>query len=268
VDARGLWPSGEPFSAPNWWGWLAGTLGAEYPLKRPFLIGIRGVACSPSFATETHETVARPAYDDTFVFLSPQPVPPYVFAGATHPYQRDSKLSPDIDGDGRGDVGCIRTLQLLRADTRPGETSVVYEAVKGSGLFLRKDPWAPGRLVMTLALESPCPVFTIATVDGSERIPCVRDTDHDGKYSPAELTQASFATAVLFHTGFDAPPDSQHRSSIACQTCNVADLRLMASHARAFGRKIDYVPIEAKDALALLEHAPFHENQPEGGRIA
>lgn len=221
TDARTLWPGGEVGASTDHWGWLAGELGAKFnPLPRPFLIGIRGVI---PFAADTHELVAKPAYDDTFVVLTPSGVPPYVFAGATHPYQIDSKLSPDINGDGRGDVGCIR----------------------------------PGHFELTLALEAPYPIFTLTLPGGSGNIPCFRDTDHDGKYSAAELSQMSFATAVLLHAGFDAPPDSEHRSSIACQTCNVADLRYLASHARPYGRKIDYALIDADDAIELVKKSPF-----------
>jgi hypothetical protein len=230
MDARALWPSGEAGSSTTHWGWLAGELGASFPLHRPFLLGIRGVSCVPSFATETHETVAKPAYDDTFVLLSPQPVPPYVFAAATHPYQRDSKESPDIDGDGRGDVGCIR----------------------------------PGRFVLQLALEKPYPVFVLTLPGGYSTVPCFRDTNHDAHYSPEEITRASYATAVLLHTGFDAPAGSEHRSSIACQTCNVADLRLVASHARAFDGKVDYMLVDAADAIALAAKSPFRQAAAQG----
>jgi len=211
------------------WGFIAGKLGAKVApaLPRPFLIGIRGVSCAPSLATETHEVVARPAYDDTFVLLVPSALPPYVFAGATHPYQRDSKLSPDVDGDGRGDVDCIM----------------------------------PGFFELTLALEKPYPVFTLTLPGGSSLIPAFRDTNHDGRYSAAELSKMSFATAVLFHTGFDAPANSEHRSSIACQTCNVIDLGLMATHARAHGRQIDYVVVNAEDAIKLAEQSPFRASE-------
>src|SRR5688572_22503993 len=103
VDCSKLWPAAgvEPI---NHWGELAGKLGASANLKRPFLIGLRGVAMG---ATETHQPVHAPAYDDTFVLLVPgeQPV---IFAGATHAYQKFSKLAPDNDGDGLGDVGSIR----------------------------------------------------------------------------------------------------------------------------------------------------------------
>jgi hypothetical protein len=220
VDARILWPGPDVGASTDHWGFIAGKLGAKPRLDRPFLVGIRGVA---PLVPDTHEVIARPAYDDTFVVLTPQPVPPYVFAGATHPYQRDSKLSPDVDGDGRGDVGCIR----------------------------------PGHFELTLALEKPYPVFVLTLPGGSSNIPCFRDTDHDGKYSAAELTQMSFATAVLLHSGFDAPADSEHRSSIACQTCNVADLRYLASHARPYGRKVDYALLDAADAIALAAESPF-----------
>jgi hypothetical protein len=222
MDARILWPSGEPGASTDHWGYVAGRLGATVApaLPRPFLIGIRGVK---PLAPETHETIAAPLYDDTFVLLVPSAAPPYVFAGATHPYQRDSKLSPDIDGDGRGDVGCIR----------------------------------PGHFELTLALDKPYPIFTVTLPGGNGNLPCFRDTSHDSRYSAAELSQMSFVSACLVHTGFDAPPDSEHRSSIACQTANIADLRYMASHARAFGRKIDYVLLDAADAIEIAEQSPF-----------
>lgn len=224
TDATPLWlpPGVDP---RDWWGHLAGQLGAGpgYPLARPFLLVLRGVVVG---AAETHETVARAAYDDTFVGLSHDGVvPPYVFRGASHAYQRDSRAAPDVNGDGRGDVGCIR----------------------------------PGRFELTLAITDPFPIFTLTMPGGSGNIPCFRDTNHDGRYSAAELSQRSFATAVLLHTGFDAPAGSEHRSSIACQTANVADLRYLASHAAAYGRKIDYVLLDADDALALLVNSPFRK---------
>lgn len=222
MDARRLWPA--PLGGNSdtvHWGLIAGKLGASLPLLRPFVIGIRGVAPGqPS----THETTARAAYDDTFVLLSPDPVPPYAFPGATHPYQLDSKLSPDIDGDGRGDVGCIR----------------------------------PGRYVLTLALEQPYPIFTVTMPGtGSGNIPCFRDTNHDGHYSTEEITRASFATAVLLHTGFDAPAGAEHRSSIACQTCNLRDLRLLAQHAARHGGKADYLLVDADELIPMLDALPL-----------
>jgi hypothetical protein len=232
MDARALRPGVHVGAATEHWGFIAGELGATVGarLPRPLLIGIRGVGVRDGLTDlETHELVARPAYDDAFICLTPEAVPPYVFPGATHPYQTDSRLSPDIDHDGRGDVGCIR----------------------------------PGHFELTLALEKPYPIFTLTLPGGSGNIPCFRDTSHDGKYSAAELSQMSFATAVLLHTGFDAPPDSEHRSSIACQTCNVADLRYLASHARPYGRKLDYILADAADVIAIAERSPFRDAAPE-----
>lgn len=217
-----LWPESTPGNSTDHWGWLAGKLGAVAPLTRPFLIGIRGAA---PLAPETHETIARPAYDDSFVLLEADgKLPPYLFAGATHAYQLDSGLSPDVDGDKRGDVGTI----------------------------------LPGRYLLTLAADKPYPIFVLTTPDGSGNIPAVRDTNHDGRYSPEEYARQSVATAVLLHSGWDAPADSAHRSSIACQTCNVSNLRLLAVETKRAGRKtMDYVLITADDALAILADSPF-----------
>lgn len=252
TDARSLWPAAEPGLAGLWWGWFAGRLGADPKLPRPFLIGIRGVRKN---ADATHEVVAVPDYDDTFVMLSPSAPVPYVFAGSTHPYQRDSKLSPDIDGDGRGDVGSIRALEFFDG---PGLHPEIYRPL--GGRFVRRGE-CPGIFLLTLALETPYPVFVLTMPSGSGNIPCARDTDHDGKLGPAEISRASYATAVLMHTGFDAPADSQHRSSIACQTANVADLRYLASHARAYDKKIDYVLIDAAEMIRLAVDCPY---QPTG----
>src|SRR5690349_13178212 len=103
VNCSKLWPA-DGVSGLNHWGELAGKLGASPTLKRPFLIGLRGVTLN---AQQTHQPVHAPAYDDTFVLLAPGDAP-VVFSGATHAYQKFSKLAPDNDGDGLGDVGSIR----------------------------------------------------------------------------------------------------------------------------------------------------------------
>src|SRR4029078_5805849 len=107
---------------------------------------------------------------------------PLVFPGATHAYQKNSKESPDANHDGVGDVGSI----------------------------------LPGRFGMKLAAGK-YPVFVITMPHGSEKIPCVRDLNHDGV---PESDQGYFATGILFHCGYDAPSDSDHKSSIGCQTAN------------------------------------------------
>jgi len=230
VECSKLWPAAG-VAPVNHWGDLAGKLGASPSLKRPFLIGLRGVALN---ANETHQPVHVPAYDDTFVLLVPGEEP-ILFEGATHAYQKVSKLSPDNDGDGQGDVGSIRC----------------------------------GTFVLTCAVLKPHPIFIITLPSGSQKLPAHRDFDHDGVISEAEAKKSEettkgpqagpeglHATAVLFHTGWDAPPGAEHSSSIACQTTNVKWLELMARK----GRVIDYRLINAWDALNLI--APEMPAQP------
>jgi hypothetical protein len=213
LNCEKLWPA--PGILPDLhWGYLAGKLGADPKLLRPFLIGLRGLELGQN---ESHETVAKPAYDDAAILLAHE-TEPFVFKFATHAYQLDSKLSPDVDGDGRGDVATIR----------------------------------PGAYVLTLATENPYPIFVLTTPSGSGNIPAFRDTNHDGHYSAEELARPSIATAVLLHSGWDAPADSAHRSSIACQTCSVTNLRFIAKVTRKYGKALDYRLINATDAIALM----------------
>lgn len=214
------------------WGWLAGKLTKKEKLDRPLLIGIRGVGPEES---ETHPLIARPQYDDTFIILEKDGASePFCFAAATHAYQRDSKLSPDVNGDGREDVGTIRT----------------------------------GNYLLTLGVEKPYPIFILTTPDGNGKIPCIRDTDHDGQYSAEEIGLMSTATAVLLHTGWDAPKDAEHRSSIACQTCPLQYLKLLARYAKRAGGKIDYCLITAEDALDILAESPFWTSDTDPDELA
>jgi hypothetical protein len=228
VSCTELWPSDNLSDQIQHWAFIAGKLGANPSLPRPLLIGIRGVAPNDGV---THPTVHFPRYDDTFVLLTPT-APPLVFAGATHAYQRDSKLSPDVDRDGRRDVGSIRPGNYLLTDTR----------------------------------SMPYPIFHLTLDDGkTDRIPAYRDTNHDGDLSPEEEkasvdrrtgaqvdSQGDYATAVLLHTGFDAPADAQQRSSIACQTCSLQWLVHLRKAAKASKGLIDY---RLQRAEALLEIA-------------
>lgn len=231
VPCSKLWPPDEPTLASVHWDMFAGALHGS-PLTRPLLMGFRGAAPGDSV---THQPVHKPAYDDAFVYCAPNSMP-MVFRGATHAYQLDSKLSPDVSGDGRGDVGSIRP-----------------------GTYLLKDSGS-----------QPHPIFLLTMPGGSGRIPCFRDTDHDGVISDAErersemLRQGSqvdstgcYATAVLLHTGFDAPPGAEHRSSISCQTCSLKYLSILRDTARTFDGLIDYVLVNAWDAVAMVEQPPF-----------
>ena len=230
VPCAALWPKRDPVDRILHWWAIAGHLGAPLDRARPFLIGIRG---AKEGDLETHQPVHRAAYDDTFVFIPPAELGPTVtFPGATHAYQRDSKLSPDVDGDKRGDVGSIRC----------------------------------GRYELKDMGSQPYPIFLLTNQDGTGQIPAHRDTDHDGVISEAEAarsesatkgaqvnSQGHYATAVLFHTGFDAPPDADHRSSIACQTASLKWLQLMRERAKPCGGVIDYVLINAWDLVPIAE---------------
>lgn len=168
-----------------WWGYLAGKLFKKPKQERPWLVGIRGLML---WAQEPHPTRHRQAYDDTFVWL-PKDGSVQLFPGSTHAYQLYSKLSPDVNGDGVGDVGTID----------------------------------PGLYVLH-ALQSKFQMFELTMPDGGKLIPCTRDTNHDGV---PEADRHYKASGILFHTGFDAPAGAEHRSSIGCQTCSLEYLRMM-----------------------------------------
>lgn len=228
-----IWPREDAGDDIVHWGFIAGRLGAPTTLSRPFLIGIRGAA---PFDRETHQTVSRPKYDDTFVLLTGD-APPVVFAASTHAYQVDSREAPDVNHDGRPDVGSIRSGRYLLRDMRTGGY----------------------------------PIFELTLPDGSKQIPAYRDTDHDGVISEAEARQAEqarpdparpsdevgsdgyYAVSVLLHTGFDAPADSAHRSSIACQTCSLKWLTLLSAAAKPSGGLIDYTLVNADALIPIAE---------------
>lgn len=250
-----LWPPNDPTLASVHWSMIAGALlrlhdrvPSGFVLERPLLIAIRGAAPGDE---QTHEMHARPAYDDSMVLVQKTTMPMLV-RGATHSYQLDSKLSPDVDGDGRGDVGSIR----------------------------------PGRFVLTDLGARPYPIFSVALPDGSTKIPCWRDLGrHDGVIDAAERERAEtatkgnqvneagyYSTAVLLHTGFDAPPDSDHRSSISCLTANFRHLEVMRDAAKATRGKLDCILIDARELVAIVEGLPPLDDEPTKrvgiGRIA
>jgi hypothetical protein len=201
------------------WPALAGKLGCTWPLTRPFLLGIRGVGLGDD---NSHETRSRAVYDDSFCLL-PAGKPHALFRGSSHAYQLFSKQSPDVNRDGIGDVATIN----------PGRYLLTWKMDDGAG----------------------CPVFELTMPVGAKDIPCARDLNHDGS---AELGPYT-ANAVLFHSGYDAPPGAAHSSSIACQTTSVANLKLM----KQAGHVIDYVLTTAEEAVRLVAELPPWE-EPEG----
>jgi len=151
--------------------------GQVCPNGQPTVLGLR----------QGTGTSAR-AYDDAFVVLTPDGRVQR-FGGATHPGQNSSTASPDVTGDGRGDVGMIR----------PGNYQVV--------------PNGP---------HAGAASFHVRTLGGSGNVPGWRDTNHDGRFSESEQagseSRRDTLSGVLFHQGGSNAP-----SSIGCQTMSPAE---------------------------------------------
>lgn len=233
VPCSALWPA-PGVEAFLHWHELATRAGAiNTPLARPCLLAIRGAAPGD---TETHDLEHKPSppYRDTGV-LFVKGFDPHVFAMTTTAYQRDSKASPDVDGDGRGDVGSIRPGRYVLHDRNAGDEVT----------------------------------FHVRMPDGSDRIPAWRDFDHNGKLSPEELQRSedtrsgrqvndsgTYATSILLHGGMDepnaggAPP--KHRFSIGCLTAQRQFRQMIASAARPYGGRCDLVLVDAAELVALV----------------
>lgn len=198
-------PAASPESKHAHYAQICARLG--YTLtKRPLLIGIRGLRIR---AAAAHPTVNEPVYDDSFVLLWRDETGAYFcieFPGATHPYQKNTRATVDVNGDGVADVGMIR------------EGLLVFE---------------------TLDVHSPKVWIKLAHTD--PRVPTDRDTNHDGKISETERDASAarvsgpqvdpllgdYATEVLFHAGF-----TSGKSSIGCQTAEIEDVRRIAERNR------------------------------------
>lgn len=172
------------------------------------VLGIRGLGIDG----KTHETTSNRSMNDVMVVLwrdSKGGVHVREMAGSTHSGPKSSKLSPDANKDGTGDVGMIR----------PGSYRVTP-----NGPF--KD----------------APSYLVQTTTGSSRIPGVRDTDHDGVFSTSE-DQASrkrndTLSAVLFHRG-----NGDRVSSIGCQ--NALDWSAFVAAVGGPRASFDYTLVEA-----------------------
>lgn len=234
VPCSALWPAPGPAAFLHWHE-LATKAGAiNTPLARPCLLAIRGAA--PGDA-ETHELEHKPSppYRDTGV-LFVSGFDPYVFRMTTTAYQLGSKASPDLDGDGRGDVGSIRTGRYVLHDLKAGEEVT----------------------------------FHVRNPDGTDEILAWRDVDGDGTVTPAERQRSeaaregqqvgaggAYATSILLHGGMDepnaggAPP--KHRFSIGCLTAPRDVRKLIAGAARPHGGQCDLFLVDAATLLPLVE---------------
>ena len=147
----------------------------------PTVVALRGVSSTGG----KHDTSAAQAYDDTLVVLNKDAkghVSVTTLAGSTHPGQNNAAVGgtvgvPDVNGDGRADVGMIE----------PGEYRLVPH-----GDHAGANAW------------------DVRTVGGSGEIPGVRDTNQDGQYSQSEREASEgrkdVLTGVMIHQGGkDAP---------------------------------------------------------------
>lgn len=159
--------------------------GEVNPGGRPTMLGIRGQSRDGG---DPHDTGSTRRYDDTFVVLTADGRV-QEFRGATHPGQNSSTQSPDVTGDGRGDVGMIR----------PGNYEVVPNGPHGGNAS-----------------------YHVRTTGGSGRLSGWRDTNQDGRFSADERSaserRGDTLTGVLFHPGGDSAP-----RSIGCQTMPPAE---------------------------------------------
>jgi len=128
-------------------------------------------------------TQAAHVFDDRFLVFTGSDT--LELAGSTHPWEASSTSSPDIDGDGIGDVGWLR----------PGTYQVI--------------PRASAQNILGL------PTYHVTT-NGSDRVAGWRDTDHDGTISDDEraASEARGDTlgAILFHAEGPGGPQA-----IGCQ---------------------------------------------------
>jgi peptidoglycan hydrolase-like protein with peptidoglycan-binding domain len=153
---------------------------------QPTVLGVRGMGVDGT----RHGGNSTRQYDEMMVVLTPDGRC-QEFRGATHPGQRASRSSPDVTGDGAGDVGRIQ----------PGNYQVVPNGPHGGAAS-----------------------FHVRTLGGSGSLPGVRDTNQDGRFSAEEAAasgrRGDTLTQVLFHQGGTNTP-----TSIGCQTLAPNDYR-------------------------------------------
>jgi len=154
--------------------------------------------------------MAAHVFDDTFAILTPDHRV-LELAGSTHPWESSSTQSPDVDGDGIGDVGMLR----------PGEYRVV--------------PRASAQNILGIATYH-------VTLAGDDRVPGWRDTDHDGVISDDEraASEARGDTlgAILFHAEGPGGPQA-----IGCQVFAPATQQQLV--ARIGAKTFDYVLVDS-----------------------
>lgn len=173
---------------------------------RALVIGIRG----RDLARQLHPTRVVRAFDDTLVVLTPDGRV-VELAASTHPWETEGRGAPDVDGDGRPDIGMIR----------PGKYLAVRRGARrniGGG-----------------------PTYHVLTRAGGGSLPGWRNTNQDEVYSPAERAaseaRGDALTAVLFHQAAEGGP-----KAIGCQVLDASGMRRLAEEV---GARFDYLLVDA-----------------------
>jgi hypothetical protein len=153
---------------------------------------------------------ATTSYSDQFVALLPNGTVRH-FTGSTRPGQTRSSESPDVNGDGVGDVAMLR----------PGS----YYAVP-NGLHDGKPSYS----------------VRSAANHGSDNVAAYRDLNHDGFYSASEkdyaLRHNITASSILFHVGQGNP------SSIGCQNLMPSNIDSFINAVGGSGASFNYTLVE------------------------
>ncbi|MGE0488208.1 MAG: peptidoglycan-binding protein [Vulcanimicrobiota bacterium] len=191
--------------------------GVEVDPNRTYVLGLRGLDPDDNQTADLHNgnslrqrNQEGNRYNDSFVVLRPGGGVE-VIRGATYPGQSSSTSSPDITGDGRGDVGMIA----------PGTYQVVPNGNHGGAAS-----------------------FHVRSESGSGRLQGWRDTNHDGNYSASERAtseaRGDTLSAVLFHPGNPNSP-----RSIGCQTMSPPEYDRFLSAVGGGRSSFSYTLIEA-----------------------
>ena len=153
---------------------------------------------------------ATSRYADEFVVLLKNGKVKH-FAGSTRPGQSSSSLSPDVNGDGVGDVAMLR----------PGNYLAVPNGLHhGESSYSVRPRRAPG----------------------TDRVLAYRDLNHDGFYSASEKAFARrngvTATQILFHVGRSNP------SSIGCMNLTPSNVDAFVRSVGGSGGSFSYTLVE------------------------
>jgi hypothetical protein len=176
---------------------------------RARVVGVRGRDTDGNVHSTT---ISRGIFDDMLVVLTTDGRA-VKLAVSTHPWERVSSSSPDVDRDGKGDVGMLLP-GTYQAIARGSESNI-------AGL----------------------PTWHVVNVSGADGLPGVRNTEHGESYTQDEFDASASRkdrlTSILFHKGGDGAPNA-----IGCQVLEadgIAQLKELA------GDRFDYLLVDAND---------------------